>query len=140
MTTALAFLNGTILAAIAVLHLFWMAGGRWGLDQALPTNEQGKRTMQPGPLACGVVAAGLFCFAVYYYSIAWNVSLGLPFGAEKWGIWVLAGTFALRAVGDFRYVGFFKKLKTTEFARMDTRCYAPLCAWLGLTSVYLAID
>lgn len=32
-----------------------------------------------------------------------------------------------RAVGDFRLVGFFKKVKGSEFALMDTLLYSPLC-------------
>jgi hypothetical protein len=27
------------------------------------------------------------------------------------GVWLIAAVFAVRAVGDFRYVGFFKKIR-----------------------------
>ncbi len=116
-----------------------MVGGRWGLAQVVPTDESGKRILKTSPLACAVVAAGLLCFALYYFSIGLQIRLGLPFGAEQWGIWVLAAVFSLRAVGDFRYTGFFKKVRNTEFGRMDTRWYAPLCAGLGVTSFWLAM-
>jgi len=34
--------------------------------------------------------------------------------------------FAARAVGDFKYMGFFKSVKGTKFALWDTRMYSPL--------------
>lgn len=45
----------------------------------------------------------------------------------------LALIFAVRAIGDFRYVGFFKHIRGSRFARMDTMCYSPLCAALSLS-------
>ncbi len=45
----------------------------------------------------------------------------------------LALIFAVRAIGDFRYVGFFKHIRGSRFARMDTLCYSPLCAALSLS-------
>ena len=46
--------------------------------------------------------------------------------------WVFAAMFALRAIGDFRYVGFFKRIRDTRFARLDTLAYSPLCAVLAV--------
>lgn len=141
MTILLAFFNASIFALLGSLHLYWMLGGKWGLDQALPTRlGSAERMLNPGPLACVVVALGLFGFALYNLSLGLGFSLGLPFEAEKWGIWVLSGTFLLRAVGDFRYVGFFKKIKDTAFGRMDTRWYAPLCLYLGVSSAWIALS
>jgi hypothetical protein len=37
-----------------------------------------------------------------------------------------------RAVGDFNYIGFFKRRRTTAFAGLDTRLYSPLALALGL--------
>ena len=39
---------------------------------------------------------------------------------------------ALRAIGDFRYVGFFNRVRDTGFARLDTLAYSPLCAGLAV--------
>ena len=33
--------------------------------------------------------------------------------------WLIAAVFALRAIGDFRYVSFFKRIRDTRFARLD---------------------
>ncbi|MBN3819698.1 DUF3995 domain-containing protein, partial [Paraburkholderia sp. Se-20369] len=54
-------------------------------------------------------------------------------GAVAVGTVVLALIFAVRAVGDFRYVGFFKRIRGSRFARLDTLCYSPLCAALSLS-------
>ena len=37
-----------------------------------------------------------------------------------------------RAIGDFKYVGFFKRVRGSKFARMDTLVYSPLCLLLAL--------
>ena len=37
----------------------------------------------------------------------------------------------MRAIGDFRYVGFFKRVRGSRFARMDTTLYSPLCLALA---------
>jgi hypothetical protein len=61
----------------------------------------------------------------------WNVISALPH-ISRTGAWVLVVLFALRAVGDFRYVGFFKRVRGTPFGRRDTIAYSPLCAILAL--------
>ena len=137
MTTVLALTNAFIFTLLGLLHLYWMLGGKWGLAQALPSSETGEGILKPGPAACLIVALGLLGFAFYNISLGLGWSLALPFGLEKWGIWVLAAIFMLRAIGDFRFIGFFKKVKNTVFGKMDTRWYAPLCLYLGLSSAWI---
>ena len=43
----------------------------------------------------------------------------------------------VRAVGDFKYVGFFKKIEGTIFAQNDTRYYSPLCLLISLNAFYI---
>jgi hypothetical protein len=45
---------------------------------------------------------------------------------------VLAVLFGGRAIGERRYVGFFKRVRGTTFAWWDTRVFSPLCAALSL--------
>jgi hypothetical protein len=141
MSTAFALLNALIFALLGGLHLYWMLGGKRGLAQALPTRPgSAERMLNPGPLACAAVALGLFGFALYNVSLAIGFAQGQPPIANKWAIWAISGIFLLRAIGDFRYVGFFKKIKGTEFGRMDTRWYAPLCLYLGVSSMWIALS
>jgi hypothetical protein len=36
-----------------------------------------------------------------------------------------------RAIGDSELMGFFKQVKDSRFARLDTWAYSPLCVVLG---------
>jgi len=37
----------------------------------------------------------------------------------------------LRAIGEFKYLGFFKKIKNTEFAIADSKLFSPLSLAIG---------
>ena len=50
----------------------------------------------------------------------------------------LGVVFLARSLGDFRLVGFFKRVKGSPFARLDTWVYTPLCLLLGLAIVFVA--
>jgi hypothetical protein len=50
----------------------------------------------------------------------------------------VALAFGLRAVGDFRFVGFFKRVRGSVFARRDTWLYSPLCVLIGVLAASLA--
>ncbi|WP_307347298.1 DUF3995 domain-containing protein [Metabacillus malikii] len=45
---------------------------------------------------------------------------------------IITFIFFLRAIGDFKYLGFTKKIKNTNFSKYDTALYTPLCLYLGL--------
>jgi Protein of unknown function (DUF3995) len=139
MTIVLATINAAILLIISLLHFYWGFGGRWGMAQSLPTNEQGETVLKPDAVACFVVAIGLMCMSVYVFGFSKMINLPLPNLVTKYSIWVIAFIFLARAIGDFKYAGFNKKIKTTRFAELDTRYYAPLCLYLGLTSVLIAL-
>lgn len=122
----------TIFALIACLHLYWAAGGRWGIEHAAPVNEQGKKILDTGIAACLVVATGLTLFAVYY--------VVKPSGMFSVIGWIIPSIFLIRTIGDFKYVGFFKKVKSSTFAELDTKFFSPLClviAALGFAVQFL---
>ena len=116
-----------VLLLLALIHLYWLFG-ETGINQAIPTNEQGDRLLNPGKFMTFVVALVLFGFAWVSYILdvkphsEWIETIG----------WVLALLFCLRAIGDFKIVGIFKKIKNTEFAKYDTRLYIPLCFLISL--------
>ena len=58
----------------------------------------------------------------------------------KSGLWIIAGIFILRAIGDFRYVGFFKSVKQSAFARADSRYYSPLCLLIGVLGIMIELQ
>lgn len=138
MPTILAFINATVLAGISGIHFYWMFGGVWGLAQSLPTTTDGKKVLNPRAFECAVVAVILLAMAIFFLHFAGITLFKFPNWILKYGIGVLSGIFLLRAVGDFKYVGFTKTIRSTEFALLDTRLYAPLCLFLGLSSGIIA--
>jgi len=94
--------------------------------------------MEPGRASTLAVAALLIAAAI--------VSLwrgGWPDAGPAWvprlGIWIIAAVFGLRALGDLRTVGFFKKVRGTAFSRNDTLIYSPLCLAISVLAVLLAV-
>jgi Protein of unknown function (DUF3995) len=139
MTMILATVNAAILLIISLLHFYWGFGGRWGMAQSLPTNEQGETVLKPDAMACFVVAFGLMCMSIYVVGFSKIINLPLPYVVSKYGIWVIAFIFLARAIGDFKYAGFSKKIKMTRFAELDTRYYAPLCLYLSVSSILIGL-
>ena len=129
-----------VFAALAALHLYRAAGGRFGAAVVVPEVD-GKATIHPGPLITLVVALLLSAAGALV-----AVRSGLVPGREisprlvQLATCVLALVFALRAVGDFRTVGFFKKVRDTAFARYDTRFFSPLCVAIAAGSAFLALQ
>jgi len=109
------------------LHVYWFFGGEFGFAASLPTNEQGERVVKPKKLDCIMVGVGLIFFGLFYLMKSGLVEPLLPVWMLRYGGWFIASIFLLRAVGDFRYVGFFKKINHTAFAKRDTTFFSPLC-------------
>lgn len=138
MVTAIGLLNALILGLLAALHVYWGVGGKWGATTSIPTDTHDRPLFRPGKVACMVVALGLSAMALVEAATALHWDLNLPSGTQEWAAGAVAIIFLLRAVGDFCYVGIFKKIKNTAFARYDTRWYTPLCGYLGLSTAWMA--
>jgi len=111
----------SVLILLALIHLYWLFG-EMGLEQALPADAEGKRLLNPSKLMTLTVAFVLFGFAWISYMLDTPHKASIDIVG-----WVLAVLFFLRAIGDFKMVGLFKKIKSTEFAKYDTWLYVPLC-------------
>jgi len=114
-------------------------GGKWGLQKVIPfTGEGGKPTINPGFLGTLVVALILLSFSLFYFNNAFGY---YQLASYQIAGWIIPSIFFIRAVGEFKYVGFFKRVRGTEFSKMDTVLFSPLCLlvavlgfWLQLTS------
>lgn len=137
MIITLALLLSLIFLALAVIHLAWAFGSTFGLDVALPTDESGIRVLNPGKVDCIAVALGLGCFSLFYLLRSELIGFTLPALLMSITSWLIPSIFMLRATGDFRYVGLFKKVRQTPFGRMDTRLYVPLCLMIGVMGFWL---
>ena len=135
----LTIINSSIFFVLSVIHLYWALGGEWGFDKALPTNMEGKRVLNPKKIDSTIVGLGLLLFSFYLLIYVNIVSLDLPNWLMTYGIWFITGLFFLRAVGDFKYIGFFKKIRNTEFGRLDTRFYSPLCLFLSISGIVILL-
>lgn len=123
--------NSLIFAILGALHVYWATGGKKGLEGAVPEikNEsvfQSKTFI----IMTWVIAVGLFLCAIMH----WQAVLGTIW-FNGVGFAVLAGLFTIRAIGDFKYVGFFKQKKGSLFAQRDTTIYIPLCLFIAFNAL-----
>jgi hypothetical protein len=134
----LAIALATVLAAIGALHVYWALGGRSG-GAAIPSRTDGAALFAPSAASTLAVAAALALAAWIVVVAGGLVSPVGPWWPYAIGVRVLALVLAARAIGDFRYVGVFKRVRGTPFAVRDDRVYTPLCAALALGVLWVAL-
>ena len=89
----------------------------WDSSSARAASAAGTAAVGTALLACAALVANAGC---------------CPPSAARWTRWAGAAPGLLvRAIGDFGYVGFFKRKGGNPFARLDTRVYSPLCLLLA---------
>ena len=98
----------------------------------------GRPLFVPSVTATAAVGVGLLLCALLVVSTAGVVAVGLSPRVLSALCAGLALGLLLRAVGDFRYVGFFKSVRGSRFATMDTWCYSPVCLALSIGVAYVA--
>ncbi len=130
--TVLAILNSLIFIALALLHIYWVFGGTSFMNAVLPETEGNKKLFIPGKLITIAVAAGLLLFAIISLSASSLINSYINKNYTVYGNAFIGFIFFIRAIGDFKYAGFFKTVKQTVFARNDTNYYSPLCSFITL--------
>lgn len=88
--------------------------------------------MNPKKLDSAVVGSGLLFFGTFYLILGGFIEMNLPSWVLNSVKWVIPSIFLLRAMGDFKYVGFFKKVKDTKFGQKDSQIFSPLCLMIAL--------
>jgi len=135
------YLAGILLAAIfgflSLLHIYWGIIGLVPPGWMIPSDTSGKLLFSPSRIDSFAVAVVLAVFTVFVLIKAHWIAAPLPSWMLDFGLWFIALLFALRAIGDFKYVGFFKKIKSTPFARMDARYFSPLCLLVAVLALLL---
>lgn len=130
----LALATGRIACAVLVFlgltHVYWAAGGTAGKQAALPS-VGGTPVFKPSTIGTALIAVILLGMAAWVAAASGILAAPVPHGVLRVGAFLLAAIFALRAVGDFRYVGFFKRVRGSVFAQRDTWVYSPLCVVLA---------
>lgn len=107
MITLLAIILFVIFLILGLFHLYWLFGGKWGLQQVIPTKSNKVHLIKPPRFATFVVAVVLILFGFIYLIKANSLTLQLPNWIVNYAYWVVPSLFLLRAIGDFNYVGFF---------------------------------
>ncbi len=120
-----------LLTLVAILHFYWAAGGKRFSEGVIPELEK-IELFQPGPIPTAIVGFGLLMMAAI---VAANLNW---LDAGEWHVWIRRGLWAItiiflvRAIGEFNYIGLFKRKKNSLFAEKDSKYYSPLCLGMSL--------
>ncbi|MNR06004.1 hypothetical protein D3C85_1220580 [compost metagenome] len=139
MSTMIVYLSATILVFISLIHVYWAFGGRWGSRAALPQKKGGATVFRPRMLETLAVALIILGVCVVLLAQSETLSILQANSFTKWSCILCGAVFLIRAIGDFKYLGFFKRIKDTTFSVYDTRFYSPLCLFLALSFVLALI-
>lgn len=148
--SSLAVFLSAVFTGLGLVHMYWALGGRVGLQAALPqlpvpperqrAGEPAQRNaFTPSPASTLAVAVALLGVALAIALRGGLFGEPLQHVALRFVLGAVALALLARAVGDFRLVGFFKRVKDSTFARMDSRVYAPLCVVLGTGVGWMAL-
>ena len=129
----------SVFVTLALWH-FWMSRSGAPSDQsgAVPSVD-GRPLFVPSTRSTVAIGVLLLLCAVLVAATADIIDLSLPESLLDGLSCALALGLLARAIGDFRYVGFFKRVRDTPFARMDTLLYSPLCLALAAGMVAVAL-
>lgn len=125
----------SILSLVAAIHYYWAFGGLYGIHSAAPKLE-GKSEFRPPKLLTFIVAClitGLAALAILLEVPDYPFKEIVPYVG-----YLVSLVFIVRAIGDFKYLGFFKKVYNSSFAKKDTVYFSPLCFILGLAFAVLS--
>jgi hypothetical protein len=137
LTVVLALFACSTFFLLSMWHVrmaFGVMGGESGAVPSVP----GKPLFVPSRGSTLAVAAVLLLFAVLVAATAGAVQVGVPRQFLAWLSYALATGLLARAIGELRYVGFFKRVRGSRFARLDTLVYSPLCLTLAVAVAALA--
>lgn len=124
-----------IMLIVAIFHFYWAFGGKYGLMSAGPSLEDNNE-FRPSSTLTFIVALILLGLAILATQL---VSPIAQFKAYIHYIgYAVSAVFLIRAIGDFKYVGFFKKVYNSNFATLDTKYFSPLILFLGVSYGVLA--
>ena len=123
---------------LALWHFYMALVPGSGTAGAVPSVE-GRPLFTPSRKATVGVGVVLLLFSALVAATAGLISVGLSRKALSWLSFTLAIGLLARAVGEFKYVGFFKRVRGSRFARLDTLLYSPLCLLLAIGVALVAL-
>jgi len=124
-----------ILTGLGCLHLYWAFGGQLGFAATLPTKVNGQKVLNPKMSHCLIAGFVFLLFGFLYLMQSGLVVFEGTASILRYAGWMIPTIFIARAVGDFKYVGFFKSIKETNFGKMDSQLYSPIAVTIGLLGI-----
>ena len=124
----LAILDGSIFVVLGIIHIYWSAGGTWGLKQAMP-----ERMEKPPRFLSRLVGFLFFLSAVALWVKVDLFPLTVPPEWLAFYTWALVIVMAYRGIGAFRHFGLTGRAEDSEFSRWDKKLFSPLALWFALS-------
>lgn len=125
--------------ALAFWHFYMAILPMSGESGAVPSVD-GKPLFVPSRKSTVAVGTVLLLFAALVAATAGIVSVGVPGVVLVWLSCALAIGLLARAVGEFKYVGFFKRVRGSRFAKLDSLVYSPICLLLAIGVALVALQ
>lgn len=138
-SSTIAIILFIIFSLLSFIHFYWLLGGKWGLKKVIPTKKDQITILAIPKFATLIVALVLLSFGLIYLVKSEFINFQIPSFATKYAYWIIPTVFLLRAIGDFNYVGLFKKIKNTAFAKSDSKLFIPLCLLIGMLGLILEL-
>lgn len=139
MKNIIGILLATIFAILGALHVYWVFGGKSSSESVIPS-VGGKLVFNPSPFATMLVALALFTAMFVILGQTGFLGSLIPKKLFYFGTITISLLFFLRAIGEFRLVGFFKTINDTKFAYWDTWLFSPLCLLISIMSFLLLLE
>jgi len=141
MSDILAIATSSVFLMLGLWHFYMASATLSGEGGAVPSVD-GKPLFVPSKQSTVAVGLILCLFAGLVAATSGIIPSALPRSILRWLSYALALGLLARAIGEFRYVGFFKKVRGSRFAKMDTLFYSPLCLALsvGVAAVAMQSD
>jgi hypothetical protein len=137
--TTLSIILFTVFTILGGFHFYWFLGGIWGIEKVIPSKDNVAIVLTIPKFATLIVGLVLVLFGLMYLIKSGLINVSIPIWLTNYGYWVVPSIFILRAIGEFNYVGFFKKIINTKFAKADSKLFSPLCLVIGIIGILIQL-
>lgn len=128
---ALAALVSSAFVTLALWHFFMAVFPTATATSGAVPSIDGRALFAPSAKATVAVGIVLLIFACLVAATGKLVDIGVSSRVLTWASFALALGLLARAIGDFRYVGFFKRIRGSRFATLDFYVFSPICLLLA---------
>ena len=125
------YLVPVIFVIIVIIHFYWAFGGKKFLTSTIP-EKNGKPLFLPTFTITAAVGLAFFAFAVGVLAFGGLVALPVEYRVIRFSVLVMLALFFGRMIGDFQYIGLFKKVKGSRFSHNDDLYFIPFCGVLAI--------